>query len=611
LFAWSSVVETFIYEWGDFHPLDRWIAELDTILAENPESLTPELEGRVALWMFLALTYRQPGNSQLRRWTLVVEQLVESCPDPSLRFVAGLHLLLYYAFWGAEFAKGASLIDMLTPIARATDLSPLPRVAWHATQAAYHWMVGENEACLREAERGLEVSAETGVHLWDFMLRAQGVWGWLTAENLDRAAAERETLHAQLDPLRYMDATHYHYQVAMAAWYQGEIPRMKKHAEAALRAVRKAGLPWAECLVLSGLATAHVESGDLVAAEEVCGESRRLCEVMHIVIAEFCLLFAEYEIERGRPGPHHSTAALRRLLEYGRRIDLVGGAMWNAQPLARICLQGLRYDIEPDYVRRIIKLRGLTPPADAPVPDTWPCPLKLHTLGRFTVTRDDQPLSRSPSHQKPLELLQALIALGGREVDEERLAELFWPEAEGDVAIQNLKINVHRLRKLLPEDALVWTEGKLTLDAHRVWVDLWALERELNRLDQATPAKAVALAQRIFRLYRGAFLPENTAPWALAARERIHNKTLRLVTRAAETLLSTDPVAAVPLYDQAIELDPLRESLYQGLMRCHRALHRPAEVEHVYRRCRDVLKRELGVEPSGETETLIKSLRAK
>ena len=140
LFAWSSVVETFIYEWGDFHPLDRWIAELDTLLAESPESLTPELEGRVALWMFLALTYRQPGNPQLRRWTPAVEQLVESCPDTSLRFVVGLHLLLYYAFWGAEFAKGASLIEMLTPIARATDLSPLPRVAWHATQAAYHWM---------------------------------------------------------------------------------------------------------------------------------------------------------------------------------------------------------------------------------------------------------------------------------------------------------------------------------------------------------------------------------------------------------------------------------------------------------------------------------------
>ena len=106
------------------------------------------------------------------------------------------------------------------------------------------------------------------------------------------------------------------------------------------------------------------------------------------------------------------------------------------------------------------------------------------------MTLDDKPLPRSPSHQKPLDLLQALVALGGREVDEDKLAELFWSEAEGDAARRNLKINIHRLRKLLPENALVWTEGKLSLDARQVWVDVWALERELNRLDQASPTEA-------------------------------------------------------------------------------------------------------------------------
>ena len=63
-------------------------------------------------------------------------------------------------------------------------------------------------------------------------------------------------------------------------------------------------------------------------------------------------------------------------------------------------------------------------PADEPVPDTWPYPLKLRTLGRFTVVRDDKPLSRVAGHQKPLELLQALIALGGRAVDEAQLRRM-------------------------------------------------------------------------------------------------------------------------------------------------------------------------------------------
>jgi DNA-binding SARP family transcriptional activator len=298
---------------------------------------------------------------------------------------------------------------------------------------------------------------------------------------------------------------------------------------------------------------------------------------------------------------------LRECLRRSRQTGIPHPHYYRPELMTALYVKAVEQDVEPAYVRDCIRRSWLIPTAVPSHLDTWPYPLKLHTLGRFTVARDDQPLSRSAAHKKPLALLQALVALGGRAVDEDRLAECFWPEAEGDVAIQNLKINVHRLRKLLPEDALVWTEGKLTLDAHRVWVDLWALERELNRLDQATPAKAaeqVSLAQRIFSLYRGEFLSGNNAPWALAARERIRHKLLRLVTRVAESLRPTDPATAIPLYERAIEIDPLRESLYQGIMRCHQILHRPAEVEHVYRRCRDTLRRELGLAPSPATEAL-------
>ena len=90
----------------------------------------------------------------------------------------------------------------------------------------------------------------------------------------------------------------------------------------------------------------------------------------------------------------------------------------------------------------------------------------------------------------------------------------------------------------------------------------------------------------------------------LAARERLRHKTLRIVARAAEAISQRDPTAAIPIYEKAIELDPLHESLYQGFMRCYLALHQPAEVEHVYRRCRHVLKRELGLAPSPTTEAL-------
>jgi DNA-binding SARP family transcriptional activator len=549
-------------------------------------------------------------------WAKRAQEILLSTGDTQLQSSFAPHVLLYCTWWLGDLAKAELILNTLKPRMTSSDIVPIANITWLANAAAFYWMTAASEDCVNAAERGLALADKHGIHIWDMFLCSQGTFGKMFARGEpDSADVFLNRMASLLIPSRSLDSSFYFYLKAAKHFFVNELQQAEECARQGAFHCEQSGWLWGASHMKMTLGRMlfhrgkHVEG--LTMVRESRAEDATNVPACHLNTQEYLSYLAEAEFALVLGDEAGCANALRQSLAVAQRHGFLNHTWWQPLLMSRLYAIALTHDIEPEYVRRIITLRALTPPADAPVPDTWPYPVKLHTLGRFTVTRDDQPLSRSPSHQKPLELLQALIALGGREVDEERLAELFWPEAEGDVAIQNLKINVHRLRKLLPEDALVWTEGKLTLDAHRVWVDLWALERELNRLDQATPAKAVALAQRIFRLYRGAFLPENTAPWALAARERIHNKTLRLVTRAAETLLSTGPVAAVPLYDQAIELDPLRESLYQGLMRCHRALHRPAEVEHVYRRCRDVLKRELGVEPSGETETLIKSLRAK
>ena len=72
--------------------------------------------------------------------------------------------------------------------------------------------------------------------------------------------------------------------------------------------------------------------------------------------------------------------------------------------------------------------------------EEWPYPIKIYTLGRFEIIRDDEPLHFSGKEQKkPLELLKALIAFGGRDVPEERLTDALWPDADGDHGAQVLR----------------------------------------------------------------------------------------------------------------------------------------------------------------------------
>jgi DNA-binding SARP family transcriptional activator len=103
------------------------------------------------------------------------------------------------------------------------------------------------------------------------------------------------------------------------------------------------------------------------------------------------------------------------------------------------------------------------------------------------LIKDGKPLIFSRKvQQKPLLMLKALIAHGGREVTEERLADILWPEADGDAAHSSFATTLSRLRHLLGiEQAIRFQEGKAVIDPRYCWVDVWSFERLLGKVENA------------------------------------------------------------------------------------------------------------------------------
>jgi len=92
--------------------------------------------------------------------------------------------------------------------------------------------------------------------------------------------------------------------------------------------------------------------------------------------------------------------------------------------------------------------------------------IRIYTLGRFSVAVDGRQIcAESKGKQRPLALLKALIALGGRDVAVNHIWECLWPDSEGDLGCRNLSITLHRLRHMLQtQTALLQHGGKLTLN---------------------------------------------------------------------------------------------------------------------------------------------------
>jgi DNA-binding SARP family transcriptional activator len=280
-------------------------------------------------------------------------------------------------------------------------------------------------------------------------------------------------------------------------------------------------------------------------------------------------------------------------------------AWWRDAVMARLCRVALEHDIEPAFVRELIRRRALLPDEPAARLESWPWPVRVRVLGAFAIDIDGAPLRFTGKVQKrPLALLKALVALGGRGVAEAQLAEALWPDAEGDDAHNAFVTTLQRLRKLLGQrEALLLQEGRLSLNPRLCWVDAWAFES--IDPDGGTGDDL----RRVLDLYRGDLCAADDASWAIAPRERLRARFVRAADTQVRQLMDAgrweDAVADL---ERALRVDATVEVFYQQLMRCHARLGRSAEVASTYRRCREVLAAALQVRPAASTEALLKAL---
>jgi LuxR family maltose regulon positive regulatory protein len=236
---------------------------------------------------------------------------------------------------------------------------------------------------------------------------------------------------------------------------------------------------------------------------------------------------------------------------------------------------------------------------------------RVHVLGRFRLTKGDTPVIVPPRLRKPQELLQALIAFGGTEVSAGVLIDALWPDSEGDAAYHALESALYRLRQLLgAREALRMEGGKASLNREQWWIDVWEFEEELQRShDPAT--NDIERIRRLRVLYQGHFLQHETdKPWVLKVRQELRDRLLGAIRDAARQCERARRWEdAANLYRSGIELDSLNEGLYRGLMLCHQELGDHSEALQIYRRCRELLTRFLGIPPNAKTQALYHSVR--
>jgi hypothetical protein len=538
LLSWAAVVEGSGYDIQNLGRLDRWIDE-GKALAGAGGFPSPAVEMRVMQALLFAFTVRRLDDPDLPRWVERSEALLHQHGDDPGAIPLGLGLASYHT-WHGDLARMAEIVRRLDGLATPAT-SPVHRVAikYFLTRARW-WVDGDLAASLRTAREGEQIARDAGVRSLLPEIQAEALLMALSAGDL--AAAEK--ILGTFPDVTAEASAHircrYHHARGVVALLRRDVMGALRTQDEMLRTALQTGMPLVEAIVrLFCVQALHAAGHD----GEACAHLDRagaLAEASDSDLIRWPVLLAEAQLALDSGRRIEGVRALAAAMALGRTRGYLTTFTSIPDVMACLCAEALATGIEPEYVRRVIRTRGLAAPAAAGGLEAWPWPVKVLTLGRFEVLRDDQPL-RFPhkAQRRPLELLKALIAYGGERVREARLLETLWPDAEGDAAAQSLAAAVHRLRALLGDERAIRRQGgEIGLDRQLCWVDTWALDRILR--GGPMPAHAqdpAALVASAMALHGGPFLDDDPdAPWARPLAGRLRQRLLRWLEETADRL---------------------------------------------------------------------------
>ena len=250
--------------------------------------------------------------------------------------------------------------------------------------------------------------------------------------------------------------------------------------------------------------------------------------------------------------------------------------------------------------------------------------IRIRLLGRVQIIHEDG----KPVHLPPIvENLFAYIILTqyrnqfNSGLRRELLANLFWEDQPERNARRCLSTALWRLRREFQLNHSASNLEFITTTPDNVclnfdfdhWLDIDQFEQlAINGLSQSlesmTTGQVISLENAV-QLYTGDLLEDCYGDWVIQERERLHLLYLRCLARLMRYYRRNGRYQECVKYGkQILQTDPLREQIHRELILLYMENGQRGLAIHQYEMCRQILKRELGIQPMSETQLLYAQL---
>ena len=618
LLSWCGMVRTVIFQWADLGRLTKWLDLFPRIHSEGTPYPSIEVEAHVADCMAGIIMQMHPDRTDARAWldrAVVLNKHLPMDMQTGSRFMTEIYYL-----WFGDFAAARIVLAQFSSLARSRRWNPITEIFFHVTAACLAWYDSDFNLCRMHVAKARELANASGIHVYDSLVLSQEVFCELHSGNLDAAEGPLKEMDLATERLGGIHRSQYELVFAWFKLLRGDLQQAFEHVHRANSLVATAGRP----MFVDGLAqilTANILFGLARRAEATryCNRVMEIGEQMQSDPLRLGAYLLTAQMAFNREDEAAGLDALRNALVIGE----ARGLMQNPSPgmsrnaMAELCAKALAAGITVPFVHRMIQRHRFTPPPQARESEAWPWPVKISTLGRFVVQIDGQLLEKKrKAPHRLFDLLKAIIAWGGEDVPITRLMDVFWPDADGDTAKENFHKSLQRLRHLLRlEQVIVVKAGKVSLNRDLCWIDARIFEASVKQGEaRAVTTRSNTHVQddsRTVLLYAGPFLGLADCPsWAAPYRDRLRDRYIKLILCQCDAFNTKHKEAdAIRCLEQAIEVDPVGEALYQRLIPLLASNGRHAEAVSLYHRCKSALARWADRQPSPETHRLVQPLQ--
>ncbi len=248
--------------------------------------------------------------------------------------------------------------------------------------------------------------------------------------------------------------------------------------------------------------------------------------------------------------------------------------------------------------------------------------LTINMLGPVEIVRDPtRPLAADAwTTRRARDILCFIASRRHRRASKDSIIDTFWGETDPEVVEKNFHPTVSHIRKALnsnqplKQNFLLYRDGDYQLNPEFSYrIDIEEFDRLLSEGENARRARQFEVCIHSYEAavatYRGEFMPGSYEPWVDEQRSYYREQYLRLLEALAGVAeKAEDWPRAMQLAKQILREDQFREDIHCIVLRAHAGLGNRSALKDYYQNLRQLLERELGVEPGLEMRRLYDEL---